>query len=126
MKKRLLLAMLFFILAIFGGKATGSESSLWQKIQGDWYQPHDFEILEAIIDINFHSDSTFVFNSYNEKKNAVERLVGTYSTQGKTKIILQFPDGKKEKMIYKENVPTREGTFTMIVSKKRQLQLIRP
>lgn len=126
MKKRLLASVLLLMLAITSGKAAGQGDSLWHKIQGDWYQPHDFEILEAIIDINFHSDSTFVFNCYNEKTESVERLTGTYETRGKSKIILHYPDGTKEKMEYKENVPTLEGTFTFISSKKHQLQMIRP
>jgi hypothetical protein len=122
--KRLLLFLLISV--SIGAMASKPACGLWQKIQGDWYQPHDFEILEAIIDINFHSDSTFVFNAYDGDSQKMVRLTGTYATRGKRTIVLHYPDGSREKLTYQENVLTRDGVFSFIVSKRRSLRLIRP
>lgn len=123
MKRLLLFLFISFSIGVMAVKPSGN---LWQKIQGDWYQPHDFEILEAIIDINFHGDSTFVFNAYDGDSLKMTRLTGTYATRGKRTIVLHYADGSQEKLTYQENVPTRDGVFTFIISKRRGLRLIRP
>ncbi len=117
---------LFFFLILSLSMQAQDTNSLQEKIRGSWYQPHDFEILEAIIDINFQADGTFVFNCYNEKTGKVEKLTGKYKTKGKDVIILYYSDGKKEKMTYKANVPVQCGTFDFILSKRHGLRLIRP